>query len=73
MFRASTVKCHYNPVEYDIIWNTSLQWLRQSVDESLNPQNTSHTLPYRASYGMYFVRILKKIDCYNGAALYLLK
>ena len=28
---------------------------------SLNPQNTPHISPLRASYGMYSVRILKKI------------
>ena len=24
----NTVDCCYNTVEYDLIWNTSLQWLR---------------------------------------------
>ena len=59
---ANTVKWHYNVVQYNMIFHTSLLWLRQSMNQSLNPQNTSHTTPYWASYGMYFVRILEKID-----------
>ena len=79
MFRASTVKCHYSSVECDIIRNIPynvifnrvilLQWLRQSIDESLNQQNASHISPYRASYGMCLVRILKKMDCVITALL----
>ena len=56
------VMCRYNAVEYDLIWKTSLQWLRQSINQSLNPQNTPHTSPWRASYGICFVRILNEIN-----------
>ena len=40
----------------------SLQWLRQGINHSLKPQNTSHISPKRASSGMYIVRIWEKID-----------
>ena len=50
----------YNLMEYGI-WNTSLQRLRQSKNQSLNPQITSHISPLRAPYRMYIERILKKI------------
>ena len=36
------VECCYNVVHYSMILHTSLQWLRQSINHSLNPQNTSH-------------------------------
>ena len=55
----NTVKCCYNVVQYwsDIAYITAVAEVK-----NLNPQNTSHTSPWRASYGMYFVRIGEKID-----------
>ena len=57
------MECHYKVVQYDMIWNTStsLQWL--SINQSVHPRNTSHISPWQVSYGMYFIRIWKKIDC----------
>ena len=40
-----------------------MQWLRQNVNETLNPQKTPHTLPLRVSYGVSLVLKLDKIDC----------
>ena len=56
-----TVQCHYNLIQYAMIFHTSLKWLRQSINHSLNPQNTSHRSPCWASNGMYFVRTWEKI------------
>ena len=47
--KPNTVECRYNAVKYNMILHTSLQWLRQSIDQSLNPQNI-------------FVGIWEKID-----------
>ena len=53
-----------------MLLHTSLQWLRRSMNHSLNPQSTSHISPWRASYGMYFVRMLRENwPRYNGNAL----
>ena len=50
-----TVECCYNMVQYNMILHTSLQWLRQNINRSLNS-------PLWMSYGMYFARIWEKID-----------
>ena len=55
----NTIDCRYHVAQYNMILHTSLQLL----SHSLNSQNTSHTLPWRASYGIDFVRIWEKIDC----------
>ena len=41
----SAVRCHYKAVQYKMILHTSPQGLMQSIDQSLNPQKTSHILP----------------------------
>ena len=38
-----TVKCHYNTVEYNSILHIPMWWLKQNMDETLNPQKTPHT------------------------------
>ena len=58
----NTVECHYNVIQYNMIMHTSLLWLSQNINESLNPQKTPHISPYRANYGVSFVMILVKID-----------
>ena len=35
---------------------------RDSINQRLNPENTSHISPWRASCGVSFVNILEKID-----------
>ena len=52
------VECRYNAVQYNMILHGLLHWLSQSVSQF---QPTKY-IPYRASYGMYFVRIWEKID-----------
>ena len=58
----NTVECRYNAVQYNKILHTSLQWRGQNINKRLNLQKTHHTSPYRASYGVSFVRIFDKID-----------
>ena len=51
---------------YDVIVMTILhavlQWQQQNLNQIWNTQQTPHTSPQRASYGVYFVRILEKIN-----------
>ena len=47
----NTVEWRHNAVQYYIIWNTSLHWLRRGKNQTLNPQN-----------GMYSARISNKVD-----------
>ena len=44
------------------ILHTTLCWLRHIINHSLNSQQTNHSLPSQGSYGVFIVRILKKID-----------
>ena len=44
-----------------MIVHTSLQELRQNINQRLNPQKTPHTSHWRACYGVSFVNILEKI------------
>ena len=57
-----TVKCRYNAVQFIPILHTVLRKQRQKVNQILESQQTSHISPSRASYGVSFVKILKKID-----------
>ena len=67
-----TIKCNVTKIQVqpsavitrhnNIILHTSLQELRQNINQRLNPQKTPHTLPWRASYGVSFANILEKID-----------
>ena len=38
----------------------SLQWPRQNINQGLHSQNTPHTSPSRASYGLSIVSIFQK-------------
>ena len=58
----NTIECHYNAVQYNMILHTSLWWLRQNINESVNPHMTPHSSPWWASYGVSFVTNLEKID-----------
>ena len=57
-----TVECRYNAVKFVTILHSALQWQWQNVSQTLDSQNTPHTSPSRASYGVSFVSILEKID-----------
>ena len=61
--RNRTVGCRVKAVQYTIIFHTALKWMKQNINQTVNSQKISHISPSRASYGMYIVRILKKIDC----------
>ena len=56
-----TIECRYNAVQYSMVLHTPLQEVRQNINQRLNPQKTPHTSPWRASYGVSFVNILKKV------------
>ena len=56
-----TVVCHDDTVHYDMILHTSLQLLGQNMNQSVKPQNTPHTPPWRVSYRVSFVTIWEKI------------
>ena len=43
--------------------HTSLRWQWENVDQILNSQQTPHTSPSSASYGVSSISILAKIDC----------
>ena len=54
----NTVKCYYNSYQYNMIFHIPMQWLRQTINQSLNPQKT-----YLAQMNeVHSVRIWKEID-----------
>ena len=57
------VKCHYKAAQYCNILYKQLTELRQNINQMLDPQNTPHTSPKRASYGVSFANNCDKIDC----------
>ena len=60
--RIESSAVNMNAVQYNMILDTSLQELRQSINHWLNPQMTAHTWTWRANYGLSFVNVLQKID-----------
>ena len=58
----SMVKCRYKAVRYNMIFHTPLHWLMQNINLTSDSQQTLHSLPSRASYGVSVVSNLKKID-----------
>ena len=58
----NTVECHYNAVQHNMILHMARQWLRQNVHLRIYSQKAPHISPFRASYGLSFVRIWVKID-----------
>ena len=61
-----SVEYCYNAVQHSMMLHTSLRWLMQSINDlthKRHPQITPLTTPLRASYGVYFVMTLEKIDC----------
>ena len=54
-----------------MVLQTSLHWLRQNLNQSLESEKTPHASPWRASYGVSLVEILgENLPRYNGTALY---
>ena len=68
-----TVECRYNAVLYNMILHTSLQELRQGINQSPNQQKTTYTSPWWVSYRVSFVNIFKigeNWSHYNGTTMY---
>ena len=42
IINGTTVECRYKAVQSNMLLHTLLQWMSQSMNHSLNPQNTSH-------------------------------
>ena len=67
------VECRYNMAQFITILYMALRWQQQKVNQTSNSQQTPHTSPSRASYGVSIMRIVEKIDCiitalhFNGA------
>ena len=40
-----------------------MQWQQQNIHQTPHSQKTPHISPFRASYGMSFMKILENIDC----------
>ena len=58
----STVECCFNAAQHNMIFHTVLHWLKQHMNKNLLLQRTSHSSPWRASYGVSFMRIWEKTD-----------
>ena len=66
--RTVAIAYRYNAVQYHTLPHIALPLLKQIMNYSINShQKASHTSPPRATYGVYFVRILEKIDCVKTA------
>ena len=50
-----------NTVKYNMMLHISMQWLRQNINQGFNSYKTPLTSPWRASYGVSFVKILEEI------------
>ena len=59
----SLVECHYNVVQFIMIFHMTLRWQQQDVYQTWTSQQTPHTSPSRVSYGESIVRIWGKTDC----------
>ena len=77
----NAVKCHYDldMVQFIMILPPALWWQQQNIYQTSKSQQTPHTLPSLASYGVSFARIRDKIDrvimashCKNISHLYLI-
>ena len=57
-----TLKCRDNVVRFIKISYAALQWQQQNLYQTLTSQQTPHTSPSRASYGVSIVTIVEKTD-----------
>ena len=58
---SNTAQFHYNAVQFNMILPSGMRW-QQNINQTSNSQQTPHTSPSWASYGMSYVRIQEKID-----------
>ena len=54
-----TVKCRNNVVQFIMILHMALRWQQQNINHNSNPQQTRHTSPSWASYGVS----IKHLSC----------
>ena len=67
-----TVECRYNVVQYNMILYTSLHWLRQSINQSEEPQNTLDSSPRQGEvWGVFCGDFGENLPRYNSTALYM--
>ena len=57
-----TVECRYNAVQFITTSSSESQWQHQNENQTSESQQTPHTSPSRASYGVPIVMICDKID-----------
>ena len=55
-------RCSYSAVPFITIWHAALQCQQQNMNQTWSSQQTPHSSPSRASYGVSVVGILRKID-----------
>ena len=58
----NTAEWSYNLVKFVTILHSALWWKWNNISQILDSQKTPHSLPSRASYGMFLMRILEEID-----------
>ena len=63
----NTVECRCNAVNFITILPSALRWQQQKLNQTCNRQQTPHTSPTRASYGVSIVRNWETIDCFIKA------
>ena len=63
MLYACTHGCHYNMVQYNMIFHMAYQSPRQNINLSFNSQKKTQYLTFAMSYGVSIVEIFEKIDC----------
>ena len=75
-----TVNCGYIAVKLIRISHTTQCWQGLNINETLTPQHTPHTLPSRASYGVWGKLWGVTCEyfgvngpCYNGTTLYIFR
>ena len=54
------IMLHHNSIQYNMISYRPLQWLKQNINQSLNPWKTPHISPSEERYRMSFVWILEQ-------------
>ena len=55
-----SLECHYNPVQFIMVFHTALQWQQQNVNQTSNSQQTiAH--PYRQAMGCLLWEFLRKL------------
>ena len=57
-----TIGSRYNAVQFITILHTALRWQQQNVNQTSKSQETPHTSPWRASYEVSIMRIVKKTN-----------